>query len=816
MTLTRALTTVLACAAAVVSTLPSPPAQAGGETGFTTIHYEPTPGRDRIFNLPGTLVGPHLSVYGGFWFSFADGLLVLDTEVPDGTVDSRPLLTQQAIGHVAVAASFFDVVALEVGLPILFMADGNTNVFGGLSGAAVGDLAIRVRGKFLGGPFERWGFGGDIAVYAPSGDATALTGDGGVRASLRLTGTLREGPVLASLTLGAMIRGETGEFRGLPLDHELLYGIGAKVKAHEMVNIGLEIQGRTPLSAPFGETGTSPMEALLGPEVVVMEQLSIEAGVGVGLLSGYGSPNWRVFLGIQWIPEKFQVGDIDNDGIKDDKDRCVNDAEDYDGFRDGDGCPELDNDDDDIPDTKDRCPTIAAGDNGSVGCPRNMDTDGDGIRDAADRCPTDAQTSSGRNGCPPGLDNDSDGVLDMDDRCPGQAAKGDGALFGCPPGLDSDGDGLLDAFDKCVHDAAGSGGAAGCPAGLDSDGDGLLDSIDRCPAYAAKGADSAQGCPKGLDSDGDGLLDEFDKCPEYAGTKGKLGCPAGLDSDGDGLLDEFDRCPKYAQDSGGNAGCPAQLDSDGDGLLDMFDKCPNTASTDTVVGCPVGLDSDGDGILDVDDRCPDRAETGGKNGCPAGLDSDGDGILDMDDRCPLVKVGGGSNGCPPGYDSDRDKVDDMADQCLAEMEDGLGDKPKDGCPKTKALKIVDCRLNIADNVFFGTGQSRLKKGAKKVMKSVALAVSRLQSVEKVIVEGHTDSSGAASMNMGLSLRRAKAVAAELKELLKGLTIEPMGMGETKPVADNKTAKGRAQNRRVEFRIEGGKCRKGAQTPSAAP
>ena len=58
----------------LAASLQAPKASAGGDSGFTVIHYEPTPGRDRIFSVPGTLVGPHLSVYGGFWFSYADGL----------------------------------------------------------------------------------------------------------------------------------------------------------------------------------------------------------------------------------------------------------------------------------------------------------------------------------------------------------------------------------------------------------------------------------------------------------------------------------------------------------------------------------------------------------------------------------------------------------------------------------------------------------------------------------------------------------------------------------------------------------------------
>ena len=71
------------------------------------------------------------------------------------------------------------------------------------------------------------------------------------------------------------------------------------------------------------------------------------------------------------------------------------------------------------------------------------------------------------------------------------------------------------------------------------------------------------------------------------------------------------------------------------------------------------------------------------------------------------------------------------------------------------------------------------------------------------IEGHTDSTGPASYNQGLSARRAASVKSYL--VGKGLpasAIEASGLGETAPVADNATAAGRAQNRRVEVEVQG--------------
>jgi len=74
--------------------------------------------------------------------------------------------------------------------------------------------------------------------------------------------------------------------------------------------------------------------------------------------------------------------------------------------------------------------------------------------------------------------------------------------------------------------------------------------------------------------------------------------------------------------------------------------------------------------------------------------------------------------------------------------------------------------------------------------------------DRVRVEGHTDATGSAPKNEELSLRRADAV----KRVLLGRGVQEaqvtaLGMGETKPIGDNKTAAGRAQNRRVELHID---------------
>ncbi|HJL14547.1 MAG TPA: OmpA family protein [Sandaracinaceae bacterium LLY-WYZ-13_1] len=109
-------------------------------------------------------------------------------------------------------------------------------------------------------------------------------------------------------------------------------------------------------------------------------------------------------------------GDRDGDGYTDDVDGCTDEPEDFDGYRDEDGCPEADNDRDGYPDPDDGCPLEAEDFDGwedEDGCP-DRDNDGDGIPDEPDVCPNEAEVVNGvddRDGCP------DEGLIELvDDR----------------------------------------------------------------------------------------------------------------------------------------------------------------------------------------------------------------------------------------------------------------------------------------------------------------------------------------------------------------------------------------------------------------
>lgn len=127
-----------------------------------------------------------------------------------------------------------------------------------------------------------------------------------------------------------------------------------------------------------------------------------------------------IYIGLSY--NLFGNEDSDEDGLLDKIDFCPDQAEDLDGFLDGDGCPDIDNDNDNIPDSQDQCPNQPEDFDGyqdTDGCP-DFDNDGDKILDELDLCPNEAEDfdfNLDTDGCPD-EDNDGDGILDIDDGCP--------------------------------------------------------------------------------------------------------------------------------------------------------------------------------------------------------------------------------------------------------------------------------------------------------------------------------------------------------------------------------------------------------------
>ncbi|PTT14382.1 flagellar motor protein MotB, partial [Flavobacterium sp. HMWF030] len=242
-----------------------------------------------------------------------------------------------------------------------------------------------------------------------------------------------------------------------------------------------------------------------------------------------------------------------------------------------------------------------------------------------------------------------------------------------------------------------------------------------------------------------------------------------------------------------NNGCPWP-DADKDGVFDKDDACPNVAGPIENKGCP-WKDSDGDTLLDNVDACPTIAGPIENKGCPW-PDTDGDGVLDKDDACPTVAGLAENKGCP-SLDADKDGVPDNIDDCPLIA----GPADNKGCPKVTKATLAQLKVE-ARSIFFNTGKATLsdaRKGETSGRLDAIKVILKNYPNARFAINGHTDNVGNPKANQKLSEARAKVVMDALIE--KGVNpanLTSQGFGATKPVKSNKTAAGRAENRRTEI------------------
>jgi OOP family OmpA-OmpF porin len=259
------------------------------------------------------------------------------------------------------------------------------------------------------------------------------------------------------------------------------------------------------------------------------------------------------------------------------------------------------------------------------------------------------------------------------------------------------------------------------------------------------------------------------------------------DTDKDGFVGAQDACPTVA----GVApdGCPPK-DTDGDGKNDLEDKCVDVASAEPD-GCPPP-DTDKDGVLDRDDACANEAGTL-PNGCPD-LDPDKDNVPLAEDKCP--DVAGTVGGCP---DQDADGLADKDDRCPAEPETKNGYQESDGCPD-ELPKAVQKFVGTIAGITFDSGSAKISASSNGTLNGAVKVLIEYPEL-RIEVSGHTDDKGVREANVKLSQDRADAVKAYF--VAKGVAedrIVTKGFGPDKPIADNKSNKGRAANRRIEFQL----------------
>ncbi|MCB2213349.1 OmpA family protein [bacterium] len=258
------------------------------------------------------------------------------------------------------------------------------------------------------------------------------------------------------------------------------------------------------------------------------------------------------------------------------------------------------------------------------------------------------------------------------------------------------------------------------------------------------------------DPDGDGLT-TGDEQSTYNTD------PNVADTDGDGLMDGAE-IRSHQTD-------PTVADTDGDGLSDGDE-------VNTYMSNPLVADSDGDTLSDGDEV--NTYETN-----PGSMDTDGDGLSDGDE----VNV----------HMTDPNSIDTDLGGMIDGMEIEKGRDPLNG--EDDGMVLETGKKLVLHDINFQLNSDELTPNSITILEDVYTALMDFPEAE-VIIEGHSDSSGNDDYNLSLSKKRAEAVKTWLVNRgIDGSRMEAVGIGEADPIADNSTPEGRAQNRRIEFKVK---------------
>ncbi len=362
------------------------------------------------------------------------------------TGDSASVVHRQLTGHLNWNLGLWDRLVIYMDIPYHIIIDegqgagaalpgGPGGPFGGLlpNGGNLGDVYLGARGNLYGTREDAF----QIALQATMTVNTAsLSNDqqryaGQIDKSPYLGGwfellmTFNAGdvvriPIQAGYKLGTQGQQVTND---LFVGNEFTFGGGLLLMiAQDRFMLSAEAFGRTAANSTeqFWTRETTPVEVLGGFKYLHPKGFVIGVSGSAGVAAGYGAPDWRGvgMIGFTMPEPEPKVLDADGDGFLDVDDECPNEPEDFDGFEDQDGCPDLDNDSDGILDVNDGCPNDPEDIDGfedEDGCP-DPDNDGDGILDVDDQCPNEPGPPE-NNGCPD-PDRDGDGVPDRVDNCP--------------------------------------------------------------------------------------------------------------------------------------------------------------------------------------------------------------------------------------------------------------------------------------------------------------------------------------------------------------------------------------------------------------
>jgi hypothetical protein len=293
-------------------------------------------------DLDAQLYRPPIDAKGLLWADTARGIGPGFSGRAVAHYAHRPFAYQPPSGDpvllLASAATLDLIGAYAVGpvrfgldLPVLYAA-------GDLSGAGVGlgDVAVDARLTAVDAGILGVGLSGRLGL--PTTTVAAPVGTPGVHGEVAAIIDADVKPVLVAANIGMLFQ-PASNLIAEAWDEQLVWRLGGAVSATDAVGISADLAGSANLRTLGLTSGAAPMEALIGAYGDVGSGIRLQGGVGRGLTPGIGSSQLRVVAMIATVPSNND--DPDNDGLIGAADACPREAEDLDGVRDSDGCPDL-------------------------------------------------------------------------------------------------------------------------------------------------------------------------------------------------------------------------------------------------------------------------------------------------------------------------------------------------------------------------------------------------------------------------------------------------------------------------------------------
>lgn len=278
---------------------------AGLAEGFDLQQFSPMPNLSQNFYSTASAdVAAHLEWSAMAMFNYAHNPLVLSDE--DGK-RLKALVSDQATLHLMGSLGLFDLVEVGVDLPLLVWQEGAAvpggNIQPGDANFGVGDLRVVPKVRLFSTREHPLDNGVALAlladVYAPTGDSAQLQG-GDFRIGPRLALDFLVSGTRLGANLGYQYRDEQ-KIENLSVRDTLSWNLGAEIPLHDKFRLTTEAFGRITPGATSFKSYNSPTEWILGGKFQ-SGRVFATLGGGLGLVDGYGTPDWRVFAGVGFAP----------------------------------------------------------------------------------------------------------------------------------------------------------------------------------------------------------------------------------------------------------------------------------------------------------------------------------------------------------------------------------------------------------------------------------------------------------------------------------------------------------------------------------